>query len=124
MTPEEADEAVLAELAIPLGRILRLFGQLDVLAGHTAVQWGVERVLSGVGTPAAERRVELQDELMRYPAWLVRVARRLRDNPPDSPRGRYASALLCGLTGEDLRKAAKLSREELRNCRRWLGSIF
>ena len=122
--PSDIEETVLTEIAPVLRRCVHLLALLDSLDGHAVGQWGDVRVQGGSKTPAAERRAELLEELGAMSPKLLRLARKLWGNPPDSPRARYVAALLCGLQGEDLRKAAKLSRERLKDCRRWLRSLI
>ena len=119
----------LAEIAVccfadDLRRIIHLLGALDSVGGHSAAQWGELKVLGGDHAAQAERRAELLEELEAVPPKLLRLARKIRGNPPDSQRGRYIAGLLRGLSGEDLRGAAGLSDRKMEACRKWLRSIM
>ncbi|MFA7620807.1 MAG: hypothetical protein WCY56_03050 [Aminobacteriaceae bacterium] len=124
MVATDLEEAALAHLVPGLRRGVHLLEALDSLGGHVAVAWGDVRVLGGNHAAQAERRAELLEELEAMPLKLVKVARKIRDNPPDSQRGRYVAGLLRGLSGEDLRRAARLSDRKIEDCRRWLKSIM
>ena len=117
------EEAAVAAFSPELRRCIQLLEALDSLGGHSTAAWGDVRVLGGSKTPAAERRSELIEALESMPPKLVKVARKIRDNPPDSQRGRYVAGLLRGLSGEDLRRAAKLSGRRMEESRRWLEGI-
>ena len=112
-------EVAVSCLAPGLRHCVRLLEELDGVPGHSASSWR-ERVQGGSSAPAAERRVELMEELQAMPPRLVKIAERLRGYPPRSERGRYVAALLGGCSGSDLKQAAKLSKRAMNECRGWL----
>jgi hypothetical protein len=116
-------EMAMACVAPGLRRCLHLLEALDGIQAHAAAQWGSTRTQGGSPAPAAERLVELKDELRIMPPKLVRIADALRGYPPKSLRGKYIQGLLKGYSGADLKHAMKLSNKAMRDNRVWLKSI-
>lgn len=117
------EEMSLSCLAPGLRRCVHLLAALDGIQGHAAAQWGDTKTQGGTKTAAAERLVELKDELRMMPPRLVKVACLLRGYPVQSARGRYIQGILSGHSGEALRKAAGLSHRKMEDCRRWLRGV-
>lgn len=115
-------EVAVACLAPGIRHAIRLLQSLDGLQGHSAATRD-ERVQGGSPAPAAERRLELLEELRRLPPKLVRLAQILRGYPVGTARGKYIAALLEGRSGSDLKQAARLSKRAMVGCRVWLKSV-
>lgn len=116
----EAAEWNISLAAKRLRKVAAILERLEALTGYAAPSWGV-RTQGGSHVPQAEVRVELLERLQFFTSDEIRLSELL--TAADGERGRYCAGLLVGLSGEALRRRARLSKKALEECRRWLAGI-
>jgi len=120
--PEEAYEWGAAIEGRRLGEAMDLMNRLDSLTGYTSPS-SRERVQGGEHVEQAALRAELLDRLQwRFSPAEKRVSDAFRKATDE--RERYALGIVDGLHGEALKKRARLTSKQLRDCRRWLHGLM
>lgn len=110
-------ESFLASQSRELRFIDKIVNMLEGCTGITSPSYR-EKVQGGDSTPAAQRRIELQDVLGRcYPVFVSVV--NLFRRQTDKKRLVYCHAIMDGLTGPDM-KSRGIGAGKRRECMQWL----
>ncbi|NCB17058.1 MAG: hypothetical protein EOM65_12910 [Synergistales bacterium] len=105
-----------------IAEAIRILDRLDSLDGYTSPS-SRERVQGGENVEQAALRAELLDRLQwKFSPMEKALAEAFRE--ATGHRERYALGLIDGLSGEELRKRARLPKAQFHGCRQWLYSLM
>lgn len=116
-------ESVVVGEAHNIREIMKLLNGLDMLASPASPCLDDDRVQGGERTPAALRRVEIEEKIARHNPWVVQVACAFR-NVRDRKLTAYVYSLLEGLEGAAIMKRAQIGKAQRRKYQGFLVALL
>jgi len=104
-----------------IAEAISILDRLDSITGYNSPS-SRERVQGGENTPAAVARAEMLDRLRwKFSPIERKIAEAFREST--GYRELYALGILDGLSGEALRKRARMPQAKFKACRQWLYGL-